>query len=716
MGRLRTILSYALIFYATAATGQINNHWTQVAPEKVNQDKTQSPINSNYKTFKISESYSTNLQKSSKALTKDEEFDIDLPLPDGTIETFHVSQNQVISTSLQLEYPSIRSFTGHGIKNNNYKAYIDINHKGLSAMIYKGASVIYIDRHYDKKPLTYLSYFRKDAQRRTDQTWSCHQNEDDLAELITNQELYKAKSFINKSRQLKSATIIKEYRIAVATTSEYTLYFGGSVADGLAAVVTAINRVSGIYETEMGIRFSLIGNNHQLIYTDTLNDPWFNSSSDLNLVQDEIDNIIGSSNYDIGHIFTTSAGGSAFDGVCDDDRKAKGLTGLSNPTGDAFYIDYVAHEIGHQFQSEHTYNGALGSCSGQHKVASAYEPGSGSTIMAYAGICNTDNIQNSSDALFHLRSLRQINEYSNVSANCFNNISSPNNSPTVDADAFAIDGKVIPTSTPFEIEGSGSDQDGDQIMYEWSQWDLGPQQEIIQGDNGSSPIFRTWAPTNSPKRTFPRLEDLINNTISLGEALPTTNRDLSFQLTARDQNGGWNHDSIKITVANNAGPFQITNLNTSGPIAGSTALTWDVAGTTANGINCGAVDIFLSTDGGLTYPITLASNETNDGSASITIPQVYTQAARIKLKCSNNIFFDINDANLSIEPDCNTTSNISSNLILDGTYSSATELTSSGVIPTSGQVVFTGKNSVELLPKFMINHTGALSIFIIDCN
>lgn len=717
MARLETYLLSALIFYSTVAMGQTDRQWTLVSTLKTNQ-KNEFPINSNYRTYKISEAYNTELRKSISNTSNDQELIISLPLPDGTIESFRVSQNQIISGSLQLEYPSIKSFTGRGLKNKNHKVFLDFSHRGLNAMIYRGSSIIYIDRDYNNRPLSYLSYFRKDAQHRAEQSWSCAQDPEDKDNHIRDQKLNTKKALSKKQRKLKTSTIIKEYRIAVATTSEYTTFFGGTVADGLAAVVTAINRVSGIYETEMGIRFNLIANNNLLIYTDALNDPWGNNNNDLNLVQNEIDNTIGSANYDIGHIFTTSPGGRARNGVCDDSHKAEGLTGLVNPTGDAFYVDYVAHEIGHQFKASHTFNGAIGvtTCLSSRRSESAYEPGSGSTIMAYAGICGADNIQNNSDALFHLKSLQQIEDFTIDEATCYNGVSTSNNTPSVDANVLSIDGKVIPASTPFELEGSGSDPDGDQIMYEWSQWDLGPQQEISQGDNGMSPIFRTWPTSAIPKRTLPRLEDLVDNSTSPGETLPTSNRDLNFQLTARDQKGSWAHDSISISVSNSAGPFQITNLNTSASISGNTTLTWDVAGTTANGINCGSVDIFLSTDGGLTYPITLALNEANDGSANITIPEAYTQAARLKIKCSNNIFFDINNANLSIEPDCNTTTNISNNPIVDNTYSSATQLTSTGVIPANGQVIFTGKNSIDLLPNFMINQSGALSIFIIDCN
>lgn len=716
MVQLRFYLIAALLLYTTIAISQSDSLWTLVRPDISSLDKSQSSVYSNYKIFEINKVYAVGLQKTTRALTQGTSIDVELPLPDGTIETFRISQNQVLPKKLQLEYPEIKSFTGYGITKTHYKAYIDINPKGLSAMILAGSTVIYIDRDYNNRPYTYLSYYRKDAQSIHDQKWSCGHNYEASIKKNFDPTNNNTEPLIKKTRRHKSATTIKEYRIAIATTSEYTSFFGGTVTDGLAAVVTAINRVSGIYESEMGIRFSLIANNDQLIYADAANDPWNNSNSDLNLVQDEIDNMIGSSNYDIGHIFTTSSGGIAIDGVCDDDYKAKGLTGLSNPTGDAFYVDFVAHEIGHQFSGDHTYNGALDNCNSQHRTIAAYEPGSGSTIMAYAGICDDDNIQNSSDVLFHLKSLRQISDYTNNEADCFNNISTANNAPTVNADAFSIDGKVIPASTPFEIIGTGADQDGDQIMYEWSQWDLGPQQELSQGDNGASPIFRTWIPSTAPIRIFPRLSDLINNTTSAGETLPTTNRDLNFQLTARDQQGGWDHDSIKISVANGAGPFEITNLNSSTSISGNTMLTWDVAGTTANGINCGSVDIFLSTDGGFTYPVILSDNEANDGSTIITIPYIPTQTARIKIKCSDNIFFDINDANLSIESDCNVTSDINDNPIVDGTYSSVTELTSSGVIPTDGQVTFTGGSGVQLSPNFMINQAGMLSIFITDCN
>ena len=175
MRQLKTILLSAILLCSSILIGQSNNNWTPVSPQKANLNTTSTLLHTDYKPFKISESYLTNLQKSSRVSLKGHELDIDLPLPDGTIETFRVSQNQVVSQTLQLEYPMIRSFTGHGVSNKDLKAYIDINHEGLSAMIFKGAAIIYIDRDYDNRSLIYLSYFRKNAKKRAKQVWSCQQ-------------------------------------------------------------------------------------------------------------------------------------------------------------------------------------------------------------------------------------------------------------------------------------------------------------------------------------------------------------------------------------------------------------------------------------------------------------------------------------------------------------------------------------------------------------
>ena len=268
---------------------------------------------------------------------------------------------------------------------------------------------------------------------------------------------------------------ISHYRAAVAATGEYTSFFGGTKTQAQSAIVTAMNRVSGFYEDELSVRMILVANNDQIVFTNSATDPYTNNNAFAMLGQNQstIDSIIGNANYDIGHVFSTGAGGVAgFAVVGQSGRKAEGVTGISPPTGDGFWIDYVAHEMGHQYGGSHTFNGTRGSCSGGNRSgSSAYEPGSGSTIMAYAGICGGDNLQPRSDAYFHSRSLDQIISYLDVSRpNVGTRIDTGNSIPTAEAGP----NYTIPSETPFELTGAGTDADGDLLVFNWEQRDLGP--------------------------------------------------------------------------------------------------------------------------------------------------------------------------------------------------------------------------------------------------
>ena len=453
----------------------------------------------------------------------------------------------------------------------------------------------------------------------------------------------------------RTGETLRTYRLANAATVEYTNFHGGSVSSGLSAIVTAINRVTGIYEVELTIRMELVPNNDQLVFTNATGDSYSNNNTFamLNQNQSVIDSTIGNANYDIGHVFGTSGGGVAGLGVVGiTGQKARGVSSLGVPVGDPFSVDYVAHEMGHQYGGSHTFNGDSSSCSGNRTGSSAYEPGSGSTIQAYAGICGNDNLQSNSDPYFHSRSLDQmLSHVDNIVPNAGTRTNTGNSEPVADAGP----NYEIPAGTPFMLTGSGTDPNGDLLTYNWEQRDLGPQSDLNAADDGQIPLFRSRLATESPTRFFPREQNLVAGNYSQGgEKLPTVNRRMDFRLTVRDNasgGGGVDTDNMWVDINNTGSPFQVTSQDSGTAWLGGDmeTITWDVAGTTNAPINTSNVDIFLSDDGGFTYDIVLATGVPNNGSYTFAVPgDLEIAEARLMVKGAGNIFFDINDTSFPI--------------------------------------------------------------------
>ncbi|HUN80059.1 MAG TPA: zinc-dependent metalloprotease family protein [Phycisphaerae bacterium] len=569
-----------------------------------------------------------------------------LPKPDGSFETFRVVDSPVMEPGLAAQFPDIKTWLGQGIDDPAASVRLDMTPLGFHAQVLSPNGRYYIDPYTRNDWDLYTSYYLRDL--RDTHGFSC-QMPDQGAKLFPNG--LPEGGVINSSGGTR-----RTYRLANACTGEYAAFFGGTVALAQAAIVTAINRVTGVYEIECAIRLTLIANNTLIVYTNSATDPYTNNSPSSLLTQNQTtcDNVIGSANYDIGHVFSTGGGGLAsLSVVCVNGSKARGETGSSSPVGDGYYIDYVAHEMGHQFGGTHNFNGQLGSCGGGNRTAStAYEPGSGNSIMAYAGICLGDDLQPHSDAYFQHISYDQIVAFvtSGSGAGCAATVATGNNPPTVNAGADY----TIPKQTPFQLTATGSDPDGDTITYLWDERDLGAAQDAVGGiiaDNGASPFIRAWPAVASNIRIVPRLSDLLANTLAFGEQLPNTNRTVNFRCTIRDNragSGGVNFDSMVITVTTASGPFQVTSPNTAVTWSGTQTVTWNVANTAAAPVSCANVRILLSTDGGNSFPTVLVASAPNNGSASVTLPNINNSSARIRVEAVGNIFFDISDTNFTI--------------------------------------------------------------------
>jgi hypothetical protein len=441
-----------------------------------------------------------------------------------------------------------------------------------------------------------------------------------------------------------------QYRLALAATGEYTAFHGGTKALALAAMTTTINRVNGIFEKDVAVRMVLVANTDLLIYTDGATDPYTNNSGSAMLPQNQTntDLLIGPANYDVGHVFSTGGGGLATVGSpCDATVKARGVTGRSAPVGDTFDVDFVAHELGHQFGANHSYNGTTTGCSTRH-AATAFEPGSGSTIMGYAGLCGAENLQPNSDPYFHAGSLDEMIAYIHGEGyECSVDTNLTNSIPTVDAGPDV----TIPAFTPFVLSAIGEDADNDPLVYTWEQIDLGAAAPPNY-DDGTRPIFRSFV-GGDPSRFFPRYADVVANTPVFGEAIPITSRTLTFRVTVRDNKaggGGINSDTRTVTTTTAFGVFGLTAPNTALTWAAGSqqTITWDVAGTYLAPISCTNVEIRLSTNGGNTFQTLLVAASPNVGSRSIIVPNLGTTQARVKIACNANLFYDLSAVDFTI--------------------------------------------------------------------
>ena len=634
-------LLLVIITFAGICVKAQTNIWTDIPEAQINQTGERFIIPDSYRTLKLNLSAAQTLLLSAPMEFTNEAMEgrsiIILPMPDGTFQKFKFWESPTMAPELQAQFPEIRTYTGQGIDDSYATLKFDLTPHGFHAQILSPNGRVFIDPYSKGDIYNYISYYTKDFHK-LDAVFDC-QTEFDITQPELDYEI-----------DTPTGPQLRTYRLAVAATVEYTAFHGGTIALGLAAVTTSVNRVNGVYEREVAVRMVLVANNNLIVFA-AEPDGYTNGSGSTMLGQNQskLDAVIGSANYDIGHVFSTGGGGIAGLGVvCVAGSKARGVTGSGSPIGDPFDIDYVAHEMGHQFDANHTFNGTGGSCLGNGNSSTAYEPGSGSTIMAYAGICSPQDLQSNSDAYFHTISFDEIVAFT-LASSCPVITSTGNGAPTV---TVPTGGFTIPISTPFALTGSATDPNGDALTYCWEEFDLGPA-GAPGSPSGDAPIFRSFNPTSSSTRTFPKLSDLLNNTSTIGEILPTYTRNLKFRLTARDNRaggGGVNYSQVNFSVTSTAGPFVVTSPNTGVSWQGNTnqTITWNVANTNNSPVSCANVKILLSTNGGNTFNTTLVASTPNDGSEIINLPNLPTSQARIKVEAVGNIFFDISNVNFTI--------------------------------------------------------------------
>ena len=606
------------------------------------------------------------------------------PNADGQLEQFSIQENSNMDPVLAASHPEIKSYIGHGIDNSSTTIYFSLSPLGLESMtINADRSAIFIEP-YTTDLATYAVY-RKADRAASLSTFECnvvHAAHESLQDAgIT-------------ARPNADDAFLRIYRMALSVTAEYTMYFGGTKALALAAMNNSMTRVNAVFEIDFGIHMNLIANEDPLIFLDSTTDPYSPAAqkSQWNAqLQATLTSLIGEANYDIGHLFgATGGGGNAgcIGCVCVNGSKGSGITSPADgiPQGDNFDIDYVVHEIGHQFGANHTWTHG-----GNEGYGTQMEPGSGSTIMGYAGITSLD-VQPHSDAYFHAISIQQVTNYIKTTT-CQTNTATGNAIPTANA---GLD-YTIPKSTPFMLTGAATDSNAaDVLTYDWEEMDNQTTAAVPSATKTTGVNFRSYNPTTSPIRYFPKMSSVLTGaTTTAGteltvEALSSVARTLNFRVTVRDNHAGGpanNSDDMVVTVNATAGPFSVTSPNTavSYAVGTSQTITWAVAGTTANNVNCANVDILLSTDGGTTWSTLLAATP-NDGTQAITIPNNVGNTNRIMVKGTNHIFFDVSNSDFTITAFPDTTAPTAPTLTASGTTTTTTNLSWSGATDAIGVI------------------------------
>ena len=612
---------------------------------------------------------------------------VSLPLPDGSLQRFRVVESPVMEPELAAKVPQFKSYAAIGLDDPTATARLDLSSLGLHATVRSAAQSWFVD------PVGGLDPERHVAYRGT---------EDSSVGLREPIESPAARRGGAAAGRPAPGALVprREYRLALASDPTYAAEFGTTNVDEAKAIL--VDRANQLYNDDLAIKLVLVANNDSLNYDTTAAFATagypataVTPTCDLTTLvenQNAIDAEIGASDYDVGHLVLASNGGgvAGLGVVGRDGQKARGCTGTPNPRGDGFAIDYFAHELGHEFGGNHTFDGSQGSCGGGNRNGgTSVEPGSGSSVMAYAGICDADDLQNNTDPYFSERSLTEIQAYvassqATGSRNGGRIEPTANHAPVVTAPPA----RTIPARTPFTLAGSATDQDGDALIYLWEQNDTGAGNALTSDDKADGALFRQFGtaavevPTTSPapgqnlataansSRTFPDLAQIASgntNAASGGcptggttttrvecfsEFLPTVARTMNFRLTARDRvlgGGGESSADTQITVAGSA-PFRVSSQAApASTVGGATVpVTWDVAGTNAAPVSAANVRIRYSTDGGLTFPTVLAESTANDGATLVAVPNTQTTQGRFRVEAIGNVFFDLSDADLTV--------------------------------------------------------------------
>lgn len=677
---------------------------------------------------------------------------VQITIPVGnSLQTLHVWRDDVMAPELQAKFNDILTFTAYDPNNQAITAKLEYTLAGFSAMVINPSlGTYFIDPYGYQISDYYLGYYQKDMNPAIYKAGACGVKSDAMPDLLQTASTQLGSNIdfpaIKDNATMRGhGSIRKTYKLAAACTGEWaSLITGGapSVPLVMSAITTIINRCNGFFQREISVKMQLIPNNNEVVYIDAASDPFTCDNNNDCLINENQTNMNAvfpvASTYHIGHIFNTAGGGLAqLNSVCDNSGKARGVSG-SFSTSD---IGTIIHEMGHQMGTMHTFNAGTGSCAGNGSEPSAYEPGSGTSVMSYNGMCAPNNVPGPLTDYYHVASLKMITDHIALGGGASCGADTAGYTPVTISPLGQV--YKIPKNTPFELIADSPtwhEPIRPEITYSWEQYDLGNFEGTETSSPGwdSGPTWESRSPVMNRDRQFPDNSMVKDNVYSIaGQRLSTTERRLTFKLTARSFFEAWgtfnySNDHVTVDVVN-SNQFRVTHPNTTSlyEVGSPIEIKWDTAGTRKEPIFCGFVNIYMSLDGGLTFPLLVASNVPNMGSYILAAPDVYSDDIRFKVKATGNIFYDINKRSIrihgnpnSIDPTQLAVNNIevypnpATNILYVRPKSVLNNPLDVQILDIAGRVVYTKTMNTQLdiqvgdFPKgnyfilFIDNHTG----------
>ncbi len=582
-------------------------------------------------------------------------FRLAVPAPTGETSVLELREASVFSPEMQARYPEIRTYRGFDVATGQIAAITQTS-RGINAYVMSEAGSWQIEADGAGEAL--LSYVNDEDSSLPTPTCG-YSPADDVAAALELAAFAGGKSKV--AAGAKAPVQKRKYILALACTGEFGQRYGGTIASVNEAFAESLNILNAITVREVAVEFELHPDNDLLIFLNAGTDPYLAADNGGNMLDENeaaINSRIPPDQYDIGHVFTNGCsggvGGIAAGRACAT-SKARGVT--CHYAGLRRIVENVmAHEFAHQFSVSHTWNNCP-TADDQRAGGSAFEPGSGSTIMSYQGSCGVNNnVSPKGDNIYyHVRSIEQFVNFLQgpLGSSCAEVIPVANELPEVTAPG--INGLTIPGRTPFVLRGSATDADDEVLLYTWEQYDLGAAVDLCE-QRDETPLFRSLSPsTRGNVRYLPDLNTVLAGSRNdCEEQLPRFSRDLTFRLTARDRKvvgGGTTWAEVGLKVDATAGPFLVTSQASAATQYASSdfvTVTWDVAGTNAGTINAQNVEILLSTNGGQTFPTVLSASTPNDGTEGVLLPGIETVNARIMVRPIGNIFYAVSPATFKI--------------------------------------------------------------------